>query len=67
MKNNKFNPFQRFLGKLGVFKWMLHNLIAHPVSELIYYAGFCSSYAERIGNWIHDNTVPEHEQDLGRG
>ena len=52
----------KFLSKLGPFKWSLHNVIAHPLSELIYLIGF-----ERASNWIHDITVPEHESNMGRG
>ena len=51
-----------FLSKLGPFKWSLHNLVAHPLSELVYLAGF-----EQISNWIHDVTIPAHETGTGRG
>lgn len=44
------------------FRWTLHNLVAHPVSELLYQAGF-----EDLGNQLHDITVPEHESGTGRG
>jgi hypothetical protein len=52
----------KFLSKLGRFKWSLHNLVAHPLSELIYLVGF-----EKISNWIHDITLPEHSAGTGRG
>jgi hypothetical protein len=52
----------KFLSKLGPFKWSLHNLVAHPLSEFAYLVGF-----ERASNWIHDITVPEHEPGTGRG
>jgi hypothetical protein len=46
----------RLLGKLPKrFRWTLHNVIAHPLSELLYQVG--------LGTWadeIHDATVPEH-------
>lgn len=42
--------------------WAIHNLVAHPLSEILYWLRL-----ERIGNWIHDKTVPEHEQGTGRG
>jgi hypothetical protein len=50
------------LSKLGRFKWSIHNLIAHPLSELIYLLGF-----EQTSNWIHDITIPEHKTGEGRG
>jgi len=52
----------KFLSKLGLFKWSLHNCVAHPLSEIVYLIGF-----ERASNWIHDVTVPEHELGTGRG
>lgn len=42
--------------------WALHNIIAHPLSEILYWIGF-----DDLGNWIHDHTVPEHEEGTGRG
>ena len=54
--------FQDFLSKLGPLSWSLHNLIAHPVSELVYLLG-----AKRLSAWIHDVTVPTHEPEEGRG
>lgn len=51
------------LGKLPTrFQWTLHNLVAHPVSELLYQAGF-----DDWGNWLHDVTVPTHVKGTGRG
>ena len=52
----------KFLSKLGPFKWTLHNVVAHPLSELVYLIGF-----EQASNWIHDVTVPEHESGTERG
>ena len=52
----------KFLSKLGPFKWTLHNVVAHPLSEIVYLIGF-----EQVSNWIHDATVPEHEPENGRG
>ena len=54
--------FNKLLSKLGPFKWSLHNLVAHPLSELMYLAGF-----ERASDWIHDVTLPEHKPGTGRG
>lgn len=44
------------------FRWTIHNLIAHPASEVLFQFGF-----ERAGNWVHDATVPAHERGTGRG
>ena len=52
----------KFLSRLGPFKWTLHNLVAHPLSELVYLIGF-----EQASNWIHDVTAPEHDPGTGRG
>ena len=57
----------KFLSKLGLFKWTLHNLIAHPLGELTYLCGLGSGPAERASNWLHDVTVPDHESGTGRG
>ena len=51
-----------FLSKLGRFQWTLHNLVAHPLSELLYLVGL-----EKASNWIHDATIPTHEPRTGRG
>ncbi len=43
-------------------RWAPHNLIAHPLSEILFQFGF-----EALGNRIHDATVPTHEKGSGRG
>lgn len=50
------------LSKLGRFSWTLHNVIAHPLSELLYLIGY-----EDLGNKIHDATIPKHKRGEGRG
>jgi len=35
------------------WRWTVHNLIAHPLSELLFQVG-----AERLGTRIHDATIP---------
>jgi hypothetical protein len=40
------------------FKWTIHNIIAHPVSEVVHLLGFTE-----LGNKIHDCTIPTQEQD----
>jgi hypothetical protein len=52
----------KFLSKLGPFKWVLHNIVAHPLSEIVHLVGFA-----RASNWIHDITIPEHKSGTGRG
>ena len=42
--------------------WAVHNLFAHPVSELCFWLRI-----PRFGNWLHDATVPEHVAGTGRG
>ena len=44
------------------FRWTLHNLIAHPASEVLFQLGF-----ENAGNKLHDWTIPAHEPGTGRG
>ncbi len=44
------------------FRWMPHNLIAHPLSEVLFQLGF-----EELSNKLHDATVPTHEKGTGRG
>lgn len=44
------------------FQWTLHNLIAHPLSEVLFQFGF-----EDAGNWVHDWSVPLHDEGTGRG
>ena len=52
---------KKILSKLGPFKWTIHNMIAHPLSELVYLLGLGTAPFERVSNWLHDITVPEHE------
>jgi hypothetical protein len=44
------------------FKWTLHNVVAHPLSEFLWQLGF-----EDFSNKIHDSTIPEHDPGAGRG
>jgi hypothetical protein len=52
----------RGLARLGRFSWTLHNVVAHPLSELLYLLGY-----ERLSNRLHDMTVPQHKEGEGRG
>lgn len=44
------------------FAWTIHNLIAHPLSEVLFQLGF-----RRASDWVHDHTSPPHEDGTGRG
>jgi len=45
------------------FWWAVHNLFAHPASELLYWVGL-----GRIGDWLHEQTIPIHNpKSEGRG
>lgn len=44
------------------FRWTLHNLIAHPFSEIVFLLGFSET-----SNWIHDASIPKHNKEKGRG
>lgn len=51
------------LGKLPErFRWTLHNLVAHPISEVLYQIGL-----QKLSDEIHDRTIPEHPPGTGRG
>ena len=44
--------------------WTVHNLLAHPMSEIVY---LCSlGKAHKLSNWIHDITIPD-DKTGGRG
>ena len=44
--------------------WTVHNLIAHPLSEIIWLITF--GKGERFYNYIHDVTLPDNVEN-GRG
>jgi len=53
----------RLLGRLPPrFQWTLHNLVAHPLSEVLFQVGL-----REWSDKLHDLTVPEHEAGTGRG
>lgn len=37
----------------GRFRWTLHNIVSHPLSELAYLLGL-----RRLSDWLHDITLP---------
>ena len=50
------------LAKLGRYKWTIHNVIAHPLSEVFHLLGH-----SQLDNKIHDITIPQHVRGQGRG
>ena len=42
--------------------WTFHNLIAHPLGEILYLLGL-----ENLSNKLHDSTIPNHTKGHGRG
>lgn len=61
---------QKFINKLPPnFKWTMHNLVAHPVSEILYLLSIplkCPKLND-LGNQFHDSTIPKHTEGQGRG
>ena len=49
--------------------WPVHNLVAHPISELAYWIvrTMGKKKAEDVSGWIHDITIPVHVAGEGRG
>ena len=45
--------------------WTVHNLLAHPISEIVWLVSF--GKLEKLSNFIHDITVPVHNEGEGRG
>jgi len=49
--------------------WFVHNMFAHPISELVYWMvrplGKIS--ATNSAGWVHDLTIPKHNSEEGRG
>jgi hypothetical protein len=39
------------------FRWTFHNVVAHPLSELLWQLGFVD-----WSQWVHDSTVPADER-----
>jgi hypothetical protein len=51
--------------------WLVHNMIAHPLSEIVYWIvrPLGLKKAEDASGNVHDGTIPESEKAraLGRG
>lgn len=41
------------------YKWTIHNMIAHPLSEICFLLG-----KESLSQKIHDSTVPDNPEHL---
>ena len=39
------------------FQWTIHNLIAHPLMEVLYQIGL-----EELSSKVHDTTMPSNEE-----
>lgn len=39
------------------FRWTVHNVVAHPVSEILWQIGLV-----RLSDWVHDVTVPPGQE-----
>lgn len=56
-------PLPALLARLPKrLRWTLHNLVAHPVSEILFLVGL-----DALSNLVHDQTIPVHEPGTGRG
>jgi hypothetical protein len=44
------------------FRWSLHNLFGHPLSELAWLVGL-----RKLSDWLHDASIPRHAPGEGRG
>lgn len=42
-----------FVTKLGRFQYAIHNLLAHPLMEILHWFG-----QTELGNRVHDATLP---------
>ena len=48
-----------FVSKLGRFNYTIHNLIAHPLMEILHLVGLTE-----WGDKVHDATLPlQHDED----
>lgn len=48
-----------FVSKMGRFNYTIHNLIAHPLMEILHLVGLTE-----LGNKVHDATLPlQHDED----
>jgi len=45
------------------FWWAVHNLIAHPLMQLLWWMSLCGliKSVANIGDWLHDWTTPKEK------
>lgn len=43
------------------FRWTFHNIIGHPLSEIVYIFGF-----KNLSNKIHNQTIPKPVKQFGK-
>jgi len=48
--------------------WFVHNMIAHPLSEIVHLIGFLvpGKSLEKLSVWIHKVTVPNDQSEAGQ-
>ena len=50
---------KNFFSKLGRFNYTIHNMVAHPIMEILHLVGL-----SEWGDKIHDATLPlQHEKE----
>ena len=54
------HEMRRFVSKLGPFNYTIHNLIAHPIMEVLHLVGL-----SELGNKLHDATLPLQHKEGG--
>jgi len=60
---DKLDTLPELLARLpNRLQWTMHNLLAHPLSEVLWQLGF-----HNASDYIHDITIPIHEDGSGRG
>ena len=58
----------RWLGWQAEFWWAVHNLFAHPISQALYMIGWIGGeWFQRMGDGLHDVTIPTHVRGSGHG
>ena len=46
-----------FVSKLGVFRYTIHNLVAHPLMEVLHLLGL-----GKYGEYLHQATLPYEDE-----
>lgn len=61
MKRSEWN------GVRQEFWWLVHNMVAHPIGQVLYMLGWLIPGLQEVDGWLHDWTVPKHEKGTGHG